>query len=70
MAKCTTVGLPTSPASLSRWGLNLILLLGSCVVAFAVAEIALRIVRPVSTVAYRLDADLGYRLGGIKKLAR
>lgn len=31
-------------------------------VAFAVAEIALRIVRPVSTVAYRLDADLGYRL--------
>ncbi|TKB75409.1 MAG: hypothetical protein E8D45_07625, partial [Nitrospira sp.] len=63
MAKCTTVGLPTSPAPLSRWGLNLILLLGSCVVAFAVAEIALRIVRPVSTVAYRLDADLGYRLG-------
>jgi hypothetical protein len=46
----------------SRWGLNLILLLGSCVVAFAVAEVALRIVRPVSTVVYRLDADLGYRL--------
>lgn len=41
---------------------NLALVIGSCLVTVMVAEVAVRILRPLSTLVFRVDADLGYRL--------
>lgn len=51
---------PSNPRK--HWGLNLVLLGISCVIALGLAELAVRVVWPLTTVAYVADPEVGYML--------